>query len=615
MFKRNPEKANQEWKSKYFSSLEELEKKEKEWSAFDTIMRNAMSRLSVMLDGMDRSLDKELDYLRRALRRGADAGKIRQLIKSTLDTLEQVEQKQKLQKKLSAPEAYQRLLDELAFPKGTAREVKALNKSIGKLSDDDSPSAVIEEFVRLVKHSYSLIRTSTEEKLNSEKKEAPHKEKPPAADRQASNPVELSQADDSTLSGRTVLESLMSEVLFPEFCQTEVKIVRERLQNVKLENELDRLAHELAGILNEALPSSQQHERVAELIEGANLTINEILLQLLERIELPVDMGDEVAGIQSQLEGNVSESEWPTLLGRISRLIGSMREKAHDEKKSLEAFLTQLTDQLQTLDEFVRGVEQDHHDAVKIGTDFRVSMDDQLHHMGRSVDEASELEQLKQVIKTRLDTLTQHMEKLREHEEQRDNKAQQKITELNTKIQAMEQDSEALRKNVRKERELAMVDPLTEIRNRLAYDERIEQEYVRWKRYQPPLSLMVIDIDFFKKINDNYGHMAGDKVLHTVAQHLNSNIRETDFLARYGGEEFVIIMPDTAVGEAMTVAEKLRDEVENCGFHYRGESVNVTISSGVAEFIAEDTVESAFEKADSAMYRAKEGGRNRCESG
>jgi len=135
---------------------------------------------------------------------------------------------------------------------------------------------------------------------------------------------------------------------------------------------------------------------------------------------------------------------------------------------------------------------------------------------------------------------------------------------------------------------------------------------MRWKRYQSSLSMMVIDIDRFKNINDTYGHMAGDKVLHTVAQHLQKNIRETDFLARYGGEEFVIIMPDTPVHDGLGVAEKLRDEIENCGFHYRDEAVNVTISCGVAEFCNDQTPSQVFEKADGAMYRAKESGRNRC---
>ena len=616
MFNRNSDKSEQAWKAKYFSSLEELEKKEKEWNAFDNIMRTAMSRLSIMLVGVDRELDKELDYLRRALRRGADVVKIRQLLNSTLETLEKVEKRKQLHKRLTAPEAYQNLLDALALPKGTSREIKALSKSLGRLGEDESLAAVTDEFVHLIKHSFSLVQENTKEKLADKIKASQQSGVESRSDKKPDKKnkvIDLSLVDEQNLSGRTVLESLLNEVLLPEDYETDVRQVRARLQSVTLEKELDRLAHELAGILNEALPQHQHGDTSAQLIDTDDeLTINEILLQLLERIELPADMSDEVEGIQSQLEGNVSENEWPDLLERISCLIRSMREKAQEEKKNLESFLTQLTDQLQTLDNFIRGVEQDHHDAIQTGQVFKGKMDDQLEHMGRSVDEASELDQLKGAIRARLETLAQHMEEFREHEEDRDKSAQDKITELNKQIKGMEKDSEDLRKNVMQEREMALMDPLTGIKNRLAYDERIEQDYSRWKRYQSPLSLIVIDIDFFKKINDNYGHIAGDKVLHTVAQHLQDNIRETDFLARYGGEEFVIIMPDTTSAQGLTVAEKLRQEVSDCGFHYRGESVSVTISCGVAEFSEGETIDEAFEKADTAMYQAKEGGRDRC---
>jgi diguanylate cyclase len=401
----------------------------------------------------------------------------------------------------------------------------------------------------------------------------------------------------------------MGKLVLPDDLERDVKAVQQRLQSASLEAELNRLANQLASIINDAVTPGQ----VNELIQGDDsLTINEVLLQLLEKIELPADVNDEVEQIQHQLEGDVSQNEWPELLERISRLIRTMREKANEEKKSLESFLAQLTEQLQTLDNFISGVEKDHQESIHEGQALSDRMQDHIQHIGRSVDDAAELEQLKDAVRTRLDTISQHMTEFRNYEEVRDVRAQEKIDELNARIKSMEEDSEQLRNKVKQERESALMDQLTEVRNRMAYDERIEQEYARWKRYQSPLSLIVIDIDFFKKINDNFGHIAGDKVLHTVAQNLQENIRETDFLARYGGEEFVIIMPDTEAQEGLAVAEKLRTAVQDCGFHYRGDSVQVTISCGVAEFSQSDIPGKVFEKADAAMYRAKSEGRNRC---
>jgi len=627
MFNRNPEKAEQQWKTKYFNSLEELEKKEKQWSGLENTMRTSMSRLSVLLNGIDKSLDKELDYLRSYIRKGADGNKIRVQLESIFETLERVEKNQSKRKKINAPEAYELLIDRMALPKGTARKVKALKKSISRLGEEDSPVEVIREFDELVRYSFGLIKANVEEKEKKKLKELKEQPKQNASEnvKPAKNepPVTVVEkiviketadngaVEEQDLSGRIVLQELLSKLLLPAGLEGDVEAVHQRIQTAHMNEELNRLAVQLASIINDAMPG----EQVGDLLQSDSLlTINEVLLQLLEKIELPAEVNDEVLEIQHQLEGDVTEAEWPVLLERISLLIRSMREKANEEKKSLESFLTQLTDQLQTLDNFISGVEKDHLDSIHEGQALTDRMQDHIHHIGMSVDAASELEQLKDAVRSRLETVSLHMSEFREYEDVRDQRAQEKIEELNEKIQSMEEDSEKLRTKVKQERESALMDQLTEIKNRMAYDERIEQEYAYWKRYQTPLSEIVIDIDLFKKINDNYGHIAGDKVLHTVAQNLQNNIRETDFLARYGGEEFVIIMPGTKVDEGLAVAEKLRAAIEDCGFHYRGESVRVTISCGVAEFIADDSPRAVFEKADAAMYQAKSAGRNRCMS-
>ncbi|MCK5092082.1 MAG: diguanylate cyclase, partial [Gammaproteobacteria bacterium] len=157
-------------------------------------------------------------------------------------------------------------------------------------------------------------------------------------------------------------------------------------------------------------------------------------------------------------------------------------------------------------------------------------------------------------------------------------------------------------------------DVLTGLLNRRAIMEALYKELSRSFRQQQPLCIAMCDIDFFKKINDNYGHMAGDKVLQTLAKLVQENIRETDLLTRYGGEEFVIIMPDTDQKAAMGVAEKLRVETENCAFHYRDTRVDITISCGITEFKDKnkDNPKTIFERADAALYKAKDAGRNRC---
>lgn len=153
-------------------------------------------------------------------------------------------------------------------------------------------------------------------------------------------------------------------------------------------------------------------------------------------------------------------------------------------------------------------------------------------------------------------------------------------------------------------------DALTRLYNRRTYDSEIESELARSQRYRSPLSLILFDIDFFKKINDKYGHNTGDKVLVSIAKLVEGSIRETDSVYRVGGEEFAVIIPETRVEVGRKLAEKLRSKIENYPFEI---GTKVTISLGLAGFHPGITKDQLYKNADKALYRAKNGGRNRVE--
>jgi len=152
-------------------------------------------------------------------------------------------------------------------------------------------------------------------------------------------------------------------------------------------------------------------------------------------------------------------------------------------------------------------------------------------------------------------------------------KTEQRMSELVERLHKMEEETDELRNQVQEERRQAFTDALTGLPNRFAYEERLEQEYARWQRYQSPLSVMIVDVDHFKRINDTYGHQAGDKALRIIARELAMAIRKTDFIGRYGGEEIVILMPETPADAALVAADKLRQRIEKCGFHFRDKKV------------------------------------------
>lgn len=159
-------------------------------------------------------------------------------------------------------------------------------------------------------------------------------------------------------------------------------------------------------------------------------------------------------------------------------------------------------------------------------------------------------------------------------------------------------------------KQLSVTDSLTGAYNRNKYKEIIERETKRAKRYGSPLSAIMLDLDFFKKINDTHGHITGDDILKEIVSLLRVNIRSEDYLIRWGGEEFLIIAPDTLLEKAVLLAEKLRALAES---QYFAKGAKITLSLGITELLKEDSEESFIERADDALYKAKTNGRNRCE--
>ena len=181
------------------------------------------------------------------------------------------------------------------------------------------------------------------------------------------------------------------------------------------------------------------------------------------------------------------------------------------------------------------------------------------------------------------------------------------LAAANAKIKAQQAELEKLGAD-------ATVDFLTKIPNRRALDNRLFEEIARYNRHRTVFSVVMMDIDHFKQINDRLGHLAGDRVLRAVASLLGEEKREIDYLARYGGEEFVLVLPEAPPEQAVLVAQKMRRRVEASRFTFEGNPIRITLSAGVTQVLEKgDSVSEALARADAALYRAKEGGRNRVE--
>jgi len=184
-----------------------------------------------------------------------------------------------------------------------------------------------------------------------------------------------------------------------------------------------------------------------------------------------------------------------------------------------------------------------------------------------------------------------------EHAHRREAELNRKLMTLNKKLE-----------------ELSRTDPLTGLSNRRDVLEKLKYNLLLAKRYREPFSIIMADIDDFKKVNDNYGHNCGDKVLIQLAEILRMSFRAEDTVSRWGGEEFLILLPKTDGISALVAANRIRRIVENTEFKCDGEKIKLTLSLGVAEFTPiTDNIEAFIESADKALFLAKRKGKNRAE--
>ncbi|MEA2061187.1 MAG: diguanylate cyclase [Thermodesulfobacteriota bacterium] len=251
-------------------------------------------------------------------------------------------------------------------------------------------------------------------------------------------------------------------------------------------------------------------------------------------------------------------------------------------------------------------------DAMQSSSGFKSLLKVELKEMKTSVDLARDLEDLKAAVSGRLTHIEEALKKKTAKDQAVQKAVQTNVSSFQSGFFKLKQELEDATKHAEDLETQLNHDPLTKAFNRRAYDRKIKEEMERFLRYGTVFSLLEMDADHFKKINDKYGHSIGDSCLKEIIKRTGPLLRTNDMLARYGGEEFVVIMPGTDGKGAEHVAEKIRQTIERIEFIYREDIVRVTVSIGASEVKQEDASHlDLFNRADSAVYQAKEGGRNR----
>ena len=356
-----------------------------------------------------------------------------------------------------------------------------------------------------------------------------------------------------------------------------------------------------------ALPDSPEpsYSSVARHIEDT-------LIGLLDDLTLPERHRPQAEAMRERLKHGLNWYELLPILDDLATLMLAITDSGQHE---FEAYLQQLNERLEAFQSNLQAASEGHADNSSAARAMDTQIREQVDGLQSSVQQAADLDDLKHVLENHLEGLLGTMD---QHQKQRDTREQEvaaRLKSLSERVAHMEQEALGFREHLEEQRQKALIDPLTGLPNRAAWSERLEHEIQQWQQHGNTLSLAMLDLDHFKRINDNYGHLAGDKVLKIIATVLRKRLRGSDFIARFGGEEFVLLLPATPPAVGAKLLETLRAAIEACPFHFKGERVTITVSMGLASFRTGEHSDLVLKRADQALYRAKNAGRNRVELG
>lgn len=621
--------ATEQWKQKYYDQLDLLEQKEQQWELLENTLKRALGRLSLAAEGQHQPLDRQLHQLRDAIKHSIDPQQLDAIVDDISRLLSRLEEQESTAEQ-KVTRALQQLFSSLQFPSALHKAHRKLLKQLDRANDEQTDS-LLDNSVDLLKQliAHAAETTPPEPSTSGLFSRLFKQDSSTAAATQTAD-AGTDNDQSSSLHAYKIcllnfLQQLEQQLNKDDSFHGQLAAFKISTRDAHDESALRQLSSQLSSILL-VTPESQQTRHTIPSADVANASsgssaapdtsaqppFQELLIRLLEQLIVPADFQPQADQLKQRLETETQNADWKQLLKDVAQLINTIRSHIQNEKHEFENFLQQVTDRLKAMDQFLQS-ETSHLDQAQTrGADFEQTFTRNVDDIRQDVNQAMELSTLKTAVNSKLDTISSHIISYREYETKRVEHSRQQVLEMQTRMQSLEQKSQALKKTIIEKNRQAMYDTLTAIPSRLSFEQRAAEEISRWQRFSTPLSLVVWDIDFFKKVNDSYGHKAGDKVLKTVAQLLNQRIRETDFLARYGGEEFVMLLPGTQQEECLQLVNELRQQVAECGFHYHGEAVTITVSCGISSFREGDSLDSVFDRADRALYKAKRNGRNQC---
>ncbi|PMP70550.1 MAG: hypothetical protein C0187_05220 [Calditerrivibrio nitroreducens] len=366
----------------------------------------------------------------------------------------------------------------------------------------------------------------------------------------------------------------------------------------------------------------KENEEFYKIFEGIQSTevIQELRYFLIEKASFFASVLNvqDFIQIKDSLEKDPEGEHLKNDIITIISLVAEYLDKAINVQSRLKSIIDEIVIRFDKTSNTLNSILEENSNILKKDIEEDKKIANELTGVNHLIINESSIEALKSMVLSKVDELSKEISKkidnkhtALKHLEQEKKHVNKELSEYKVK----EQELAKIKKELEKYKMESVTDPLTGLFNRKFMVKKIEEEIERGKRYGSKFSIIFLDIDNFKRINDVYGHIVGDFVLKYLANIIKSELRKVDYAFRYGGEEMVILLSETNLENALKFSERLLEVVRNTIFKYKTEDLKITVSIGVAEFKLGETIEQLIERADMAMLKAKQAGKDRVVSG
>lgn len=336
-------------------------------------------------------------------------------------------------------------------------------------------------------------------------------------------------------------------------------------------------------------------------------TILDELSQLVETYSISNPEDANIASLRERIAMGLNDAE---LLHSCLVVIRLMVKDSMTEATATGRVIQHLEQSLSLLDQNVNDSIDMSEQSFEAQKATRKQLKSAIDTIGEAVNQSESLETLKNQAQTHLEKMNSTLDEREIAEKAEQAGLMSLLTRMQSQLVSLQKQTHFYRKKLKQQRMSIYTDPLTKVPNRMAYNERSAKEWQQSQTKGTPLSIALVDVDHFKRINDQYGHAAGDKTLQVIARHLKGQLEQSEFIARWGGEEFVILFPNSALTAIESRLDTIRASLSKLPFKFKQERVTVTVSIGATQCQQQEELEKAFERADNYLYDAKKAGRN-----